>query len=331
MNCNCNNGNDPCKRYVFTNGCCDPCCRPPLGNVCPPGAVGPTGPQGMPGPIGPTGPTGATGPTGPAGAGLDTISEFVPGTQYALGTVLYYDGALYQANRSNPTGTPGTSPDFNLVTVTGPTGATGPTGSTGATGATGTEGATGPTGPTGATGATGPTGPTGPTGAEGPTGPTGATGAEGATGPTGAEGATGPTGPAVPLNALYAVNTGSQTLPSTGDHATFTTNEVEEGTAITHSPSSSDIELTEPGTYRITYSAVATNTSSTGNVGLELQNDGTAIDGSESTGKVNSTNDPTPLGASVLLTVDGSTTITLNATENNTTLNSAGITVQKLD
>ena len=119
MNCNCNNGNDPCKRYVFTNGCCDPCCRPPLGNACPPGAMGPTGPQGMPGPIGPTGPTGATGPTGPAGAGLDTISEFVPGTQYALGTVLYYDGALYQANRSNPTGTPGTSPDYNLVTVTG--------------------------------------------------------------------------------------------------------------------------------------------------------------------------------------------------------------------
>ena len=118
--------------------------------------------------------------------------------------------------------------------------------------------------------------------------------------------ATGPTGPAVPLNALYAVNTGSQTLSSTGDPATFTTNEVEEGTAITHSPSSSDIELTEPGTYRITYSAVATNTSSTGNVGLELQeDDGTAIDGSESTGKVNSTNDPTPLGASVLLTVPG--------------------------
>ena len=190
------------------------------------------------------------------------------------------------------------------------------------------EGSTGPTGPTGAEG---PTGPTGPTGAEGPTGPTGATGAEGATGPTGAEGATGPTGPAVPLNALYAVNTGSQTLSSTGDPATFTTNEVEEGTAITHSPSSSDVELTEPGTYRITYSAVATNTSSTGNVGLELQNDGAAIDGSESTGKVNNTNDPTPLGASVLVTVPGTATITLNSTENDTTLNSAGITVQKLD
>ena len=150
-------------------------------------------------------------------------------------------------------------------------------------------------------------------------------GSQGATGPTG------PTGPAVPLNALYAVNTGSQTLSSTGDPATFTTNEVEEGTAITHSPSSSDIELTEPGTYRITYSAVATNASGTGNVGLELQNDGTAIDGSESSGKVNNTSDPTPLGASVLVTVPGTATITLNATENNTTLNSAGITVQKLD
>lgn len=189
----------------------------------------------------------------------------------------------------------------------------------------------GPTGPTGPTGAEGPTGPTGPTGAEGPTGPTGATGAEGATGPTGAEGATGPTGPAVPLNALYAVNTGSQTLSSTGDPATFTTNEVEEGTAITHSPSSSDIELTEPGTYRITYSAVATNTSSTGDVGLELQEDGTAIDGSESTAKVNNTSDAVPLGSSVLLTVAGSSTITLNSTEDNTTLNNVGITVQKLD
>ena len=179
--------------------------------------------------------------------------------------------------------------------------------------------------PTGPEGPTGPTGATGTEGATGPTGPTGATGAEGATGPTG------PTGPAVPLNALYAVNTGSQTLSSTGDPATFTTNEVEEGTAITHSPSSSDIELTEPGTYRITYSAVATNASGTGNVGLELQEDGTAIDGSESSGKVNNTSDPTPLGASVLVTVPGTATITLNATENNTTLNSAGITVQKLD
>lgn len=106
---------------------------------------------------------------------------------------------------------------------------------------------------------------------------------------------------------------------------------MEEGTAITHSPSSSDIELTEPGTYRITYSAVATNTGSTGNVGLELQEDGTAIDGSESSGKVNNNNDPVPLGASVLVTVAGSSTITLNSTESDTTLNSAGITVQKID
>ncbi len=328
MPCNCNNGFDPCKRYVFTNGCCNSC-QPSCGVPgCPPGPPGPQGPQGLPGPVGPTGPTGPAGPTGPtgaAGAGLDTISEFVPGTQYALGTVLYYNGALYQANRSNPTGTPGTSPDFNLVTVTGPTGPTGPTGLTGATGA---EGATGPTGPTGAEGPTGPAGPTGVEGPTGPTGPTGATGAAGAEGPTGP---TGPTGPAVTLNALNTVNTGSQTLSSTGDPATFDTNQVEEGTAITHTASSSDIELTEPGTYRITYNATGTNTSSTGTVGLELQEDGTAIDGSESTAKINNTSDTAALGASVLVTVGSNATITLNSTEDNTTITNASVTVQKLD
>lgn len=57
MHCNGNNGFDSCKRYVFTNGCCNPCqpCGTPnFPPSCPPG---PTGPQGMPGPVGPTGPT----------------------------------------------------------------------------------------------------------------------------------------------------------------------------------------------------------------------------------------------------------------------------------
>lgn len=55
MHCNGNNGFDSCKRYVFTNGCCNPCqpCGTPnFPPSCPPG---PTGPQGMPGPVGPTG------------------------------------------------------------------------------------------------------------------------------------------------------------------------------------------------------------------------------------------------------------------------------------
>ncbi|AIC94010.1 BclA C-terminal domain-containing protein [Shouchella lehensis] len=91
-----------------------------------------------------------------------------------------------------PTGTPGTSADFELVLpgigITGPTGATGLDGITGPTGATGLDGVTGPTG---ATGLDGVTGPTGATGLDGITGLTGATGLDGVTGPTGPIGPTG--------------------------------------------------------------------------------------------------------------------------------------------
>ena len=119
-------------------------------------------------------------------SGLDDVSPYIPGMVYNLGDMVYYNGSLFRANRNGAVGIPGTSPDFDLVTVTGPTsatGATGPTGPTGPTGATGAAGATGatgdigPTGPTGATGDIGPTGPTGPTGDIGPTGPTGPAGA----------------------------------------------------------------------------------------------------------------------------------------------------------
>ncbi len=298
-NSNCNNSNcggnsccDPCNRYTCTDICCvagptGPMgprgCPGPTGPMGPTGATGPTGPAGTAGPAGgtgatgpagpagPTGPagpagaTGPTGPTGPIGAGLDTVAEFVPGTPYALDTLLYYDGALYQVNRSNPSGTPGTSPDFNLVTVTGPTG------------------------------------PTGPAGAP------------------------------APLNALYATNTGSQELTSSGDPATFDTNQVEEGSAISHTASTDTFTLNDAGTYAISYSATATNTSSTGDVGLELQEDCTPIDGSKSTAKVSNTSDKVNLAATVLVTVSGSEEITLNATENNVTITDAALTIQKLD
>ena len=64
---------------------------------------------------------------------------------------------------------------------------------------------------------------------------------------------------------------------------------------------------------------------------LELQEDGTAIDGSESTAKINNTSDTAALGASVLVTVGSNATITLNSTDNNTTITDASVTVQKLD
>ena len=130
-----------------------------------------TGPTGATGPAGgPTGPTGI-GLPGPTGAtGIATVTPFDPtqSATYVPGQLISYNGQLYTPNVANPSGTPGSSPDYTLLSssssITGPTGVTGPAG--------------GPTGPTGATGAIGPTGPAaGPTGATGITGPTGPTGA----------------------------------------------------------------------------------------------------------------------------------------------------------
>lgn len=135
----------------------------------------------------------------------------------------------------------------------------------------------------------------------------------------------------MPLNALYTTNTGAQDLASTGDPATFDTNQVEEGTAISHTASTDTITLNQPGTYAISYSTTATNTSGTGNVGLELQEDGTPIEGSETSAKINNTSDPANLAATVLVTVTGGEQITLNSTENNVNLTNTGVTVQKLD
>lgn len=150
---------------------------------------------------GPMGPRGPRGFRGPAGAGLETVLPFVEGTPYRNGTIVFYNGAMYQVARNNPVGIPGMSPDFLLVTAAGPTGPQGPAGATGATGAAGPVGATGATGAAGPQGPTGPTGPQGPAGAAGetgPTGPQGPAGATGAVGPTGPIGPTGPTGPAGP-------------------------------------------------------------------------------------------------------------------------------------
>lgn len=284
------------------------------------GMTGPMGPTGPTGPQGPTGPTGSTGPIGPAGAGLETVTSFTPSFPYLRGSMLFYNGSLYQAAVDNPAGTPGSSPDYNLISVAGPTGSAGPTGPTGPTGPQGQQGLQGPTGLQGTEGPTGPTGPTGPQGQQGVAGPTGPTGP------------TGPQGAAPTVNALYATNTGSQTAVSTRNDITFDTNQVEEGSDITHSASSADFSLTQNGLYRITYSAVVTNTSSTGNVGLELQEDGTSIDGSVKEAKVSNTSDPATVGATVLVNVTSApVTITLNSTEDNTTVTNAAMTIQKLN
>ena len=171
---------------------------------------------------GPMGPRGPRGFRGPAGAGLETVLPFVEGTPYRNGTIVFYNGAMYQVARNNPVGIPGMSPDFLLVTAAGPTGPQGPVGATGAIGAAGPVGATGATGPQGPTGPTGPQGPVGATGAAGPqglagatgaTGPQGPTGPAGSQGPAGATGAAGPQGPTGPAGSQGPAGTTGATGP----------------------------------------------------------------------------------------------------------------------
>ncbi|MGY3837029.1 BclA C-terminal domain-containing protein [Bacillus atrophaeus] len=181
------------------------------------------------------GPTGSTGPTGATGAGLQGITPFDPAAApfYLAGQVVLYEGSSYVVNISNPSGVPGTSPDYTLLASAGPTGPTGVTGAglqgivpfdplaapgyaagqtvtfngssyvantSSPSGTPGTSAdytllaAAGTNGATGSTGPAGTTGDTGGTGATGVTGPTGATGASGATGVTGPTGITGATG-----------------------------------------------------------------------------------------------------------------------------------------
>ncbi|MBJ8038609.1 hypothetical protein JDS83_33825, partial [Bacillus cereus] len=54
---------------------------------------------------------------------------------YVPGQVVIYQGSSYVVNVPNPQGTPGSSPDYTLISAAGTTGPTGATGSyVGATG-----------------------------------------------------------------------------------------------------------------------------------------------------------------------------------------------------
>ncbi|MED4801515.1 collagen-like protein, partial [Bacillus atrophaeus] len=174
----------------------------------------------------------SAGPTGATGAGLQGITPFDPAAApfYLAGQVVLYEGSSYVVNISNPSGVPGTSPDYTLLASAGPTGPTGVTGAglqgivpfdplaapgyeagqtvtfngssyvANTSSPSGTPGTSADytllaaAGTNGATGSTGPAGTTGDTGGTGATGVTGPTGATGATGASGATGVTGPTG-----------------------------------------------------------------------------------------------------------------------------------------
>ncbi|MFE6707654.1 collagen-like protein [Bacillus thuringiensis] len=123
---------------------------------------------------------------------------------------------------------------------------------------------------------TGPPGPTGPTGpAGGPTGPTGATGPTGIC-PTCPTGPTGPTGPLITANNGSFVTNDTITVP-TGALVPLATNETLNGTAITHVPGSTNIILAPNQTYYADYQTASG--SSTGQIGLVFDLNGTFING----------------------------------------------------
>ncbi|MGF2623797.1 collagen-like triple helix repeat-containing protein [Bacillus cereus] len=141
---------------------------------------------------------------------------------------------------------------------------------------------TGPTGPSGATGAMGATGPSGATGAMGATGPSGATGATGATGPSGATGATGASGPLITANNARIINPDSVQVGA-GNAVPLTFNSVINGTAISHTPGSTNITLAPNQTYYAFYEA-STNLgfADQGTAILQLELNGTLLNGSQS-------------------------------------------------
>ena len=192
----------------------------------------------------------------------------------------------------------------------------GPIGPQGATGPQGPIGATGPQGPVGATGATGPQGPVGATGAIGPQGPQGPAGATGATGPQG------PQGPAGTNDILYSNYVGdvaaNSIIPLSLSAST-------DGTTL--SVTGGSIDLPTAGSYLVSY---YTNGSvPTGNLSTTLYLNGVALT-DETILQSNVAGVPSAGGKTILVTVNGPSTLSLYNTSTDTaTLVSASITVLK--
>jgi len=71
---------------------------------------------------------GPSGPAGPPGLALPITWDPNQASSYVEGDIIYYKGSLYWVNKDNPHGTPGESPDYDLIdpgVLLGPTGPTG--------------------------------------------------------------------------------------------------------------------------------------------------------------------------------------------------------------
>ncbi|MBS1820609.1 MAG: collagen-like protein [Acidobacteria bacterium] len=178
----------------------------------PQGPAGLTGPTGPSGPQGPQGPQGITGVAGPAGSpGLVYQGAYSSTTNYALGDVVFWQGASYVSLGANNHGnTPSLSTaQWGVLTAQGPVGLQGPIGATGATGVQGPPGSVGPPGEQG------------PQGTQGIPGQAGAQGIPGAQGAQGLQGPMGPQGPVGPTGMAFRGTYSSTTNYAAGDGVIF--------------------------------------------------------------------------------------------------------------
>lgn len=216
----------------------------------------------------------------------------------------------------------------NPVVLRGPRGETGATGPRGPIGPQGATGPAGPQGPVGATGAIGPQGPiglTGATGATGPVGPQGPVGATGATGPVGPQGPIGPIGPSGTNDAIYAGTNATQTVTA-GEIIPIA--EISSTTDTTMSVSANQVNITEAGTYLVSY--FVNGDATTGALSVSLYQDGALVTGETIT--IADAGTSSSGSKTVLITTTGASTLAIyNTSADSATLSSATITALKLD
>ncbi|MBR5590317.1 MAG: hypothetical protein IKW40_02185, partial [Anaerotignum sp.] len=130
-----------------------------------------------------------------------------------------------------------------------------------------------------------------------------------------------------------SANTEPQTPAATGDALTFSINNAQAGTAISHAAGTADFILSETGIYQIDYNSIVTANGTTPlTTALHLEINGDLIPASRSAVTLaNATDEQTIFGSSVITLTTIPATITLVAEDANGTYSSTVLTILKLD
>lgn len=218
----------------------------------------------------------------------------------------------------------------------------------------------GPPGPQGPQGVPGPTGPTGPAGPQGPTGATGSTGPTGTTstvtvgtvttGDPGTDASvtnSGDDNNAILDFVIPRGDTGSIGIPdvlatvdesgqasTTGGALSFGTTTLISGTAISHTAGSSQVTISEPGVYQMSFHSSATpntGTSIPSTVHLRTTLNGTNVPGALSSHTFTATSEEGNLPFDMAFRVTTTpSTLEIAADEAGYTLNEIALTVVRL-